>query len=245
MRKKYAGSFIVALTILTLAGCGQGENNQLSKVESVPYSNEGELFESKETKSDEAEESLDTMYVYSNAEELKDYNTVDDLLDDACALVKVKVLQADSANVRSYIYTTYNVEIIDVLYGNIDETTVNVNMPGGIITGEDAQGMISEVTEGKDAGDLSNIGNVISNGNTDRLLAVNDEAYLFLIPESETAYAVVGEYNGEVLLEEGNVFLDSNIVGFQDGIAACGLSNGSITEEEFVEAITEMLSDNN
>lgn len=70
------------------------------------------------------------MYVYSNAEELKDYNTVDDLLDDACALVKVKVLQADSANVRSYIYTTYNVEIIDVLYGNIDETTVNVNMPG-------------------------------------------------------------------------------------------------------------------
>ena len=130
MRKKYAGSFIVALTILALAGCGQGENNQLSKVESVPYSNEGELFESNETKSDEAEESLDTMYVYSNAEELKDYNTVDDLLDDACALVKVKVLQADSANVRSYIYTTYNVEIIDVLYGNIDETTVNVNMPG-------------------------------------------------------------------------------------------------------------------
>ena len=185
------------------------------------------------------------MYVYSNAEELKDYNTVDDLLDDACALVKVKVLQADSANVRSYIYTTYNVEIIDVLYGNIDETTVNVNMPGGIITGEDAQGMISEVTEGKDAGDLSNIGNVISNGNTDRLLAVNDEAYLFLIPESETAYAVVGEYSGEVLLEEGNVFLDSNIVGFQDGIVACGLSNGSITEEEFVEVITEMLSDNN
>lgn len=185
------------------------------------------------------------MYVYSNAEELKDYNTVDDLLDDACALVKVKVLQADSANVRSYIYTTYNVEIIDVLYGNIDETTVNVNMPGGIITGEDAQGMISEVTEGKDAGDLSNIGNVISNGNTDRLLAVNDEAYLFLIPESETAYAVVGEYNGEVLLEEGNVFLDSNIVGFQDRIVAYGLSNGSITEEEFVEVITEMLSDNN
>ncbi len=87
------------------------------------------------------------MYVYSNAEELKDYNTVDDLLDDACALVKVKVLQADSANVRSYIYTTYNVEIIDVLYGNIDETTVNVNMPGGIITGEDAQGMIKEGRE--------------------------------------------------------------------------------------------------
>lgn len=155
------------------------------------------------------------MYVYSNAEELKDYNTVDDLLDDACALVKVKVLQADSANVRSYIYTTYNVEIIDVLYGNIDETTVNVNMPGGIITGEDAQGMISEVTEGKDAGDLSNIGNVISNGNTDRLLAVNDEAYLFLIPESETAYAVVGEYNGEVLLEEGNVFWIVTLLDFR------------------------------
>lgn len=44
MRKKYAGSFIVALTILTLAGCGQGENNQLSKIESVPYSNEGNFL---------------------------------------------------------------------------------------------------------------------------------------------------------------------------------------------------------
>lgn len=71
-------------------------------------------------------------------------------------------------------FAIYNIErFYDIL---LAETTVNVNMPGGIITGEDAQGMISEVTEGKDAGDLSNIGNVISNGNTDRLLAVNDEA---------------------------------------------------------------------
>lgn len=187
----------------------------------------------------------DTMYEDSMVDTLKDYNTVDDLLNDAYALVKVKVLQAESANVRSYIYTTYNVEIMDVLYGDITENRICVNLPGGIIEGEEAQKMLSEVTEGKDAGDLPNVGNVVSNGNTDRLLEVGNEAYLFLIPESDTTYAVVGEYRGVILLENGNVLFDSNIVGFQDEIAGYELSNGGMIESDFVEAMKKIIMNKN
>ena len=54
-------------------------------------------------------------------------------------------------------------------------------MPGGTVQEEKAQEMLSEVTEGKNAGDLSGINQIVSDGNTDRLLSVGDEAYLFLI----------------------------------------------------------------
>ena len=53
-------------------------------------------------------------------------------------------------------------------------------------------------------------------------------AKLFLIKESETSFAVVGEYRGEILLEDGNVFFDSYIIGFKDGVTTHGLENGSI-----------------
>ncbi|MCM1500181.1 MAG: hypothetical protein NC124_17095 [Clostridium sp.] len=248
MRKLYAGS-IMAIAILLLSGCGKSEENKISITEDIQFGStvEATVEKNSESETDVTTEIMneDTMYVYSEADRLKDYNTVDALLNDTYALVKVKVLQADSANVRSYIYTTYNVEIMDVLYGDITESRINVNMPGGIIAGEAAQKMISEVTEGKDAGDLSNIGNIVSDGDTDRLLEVGDEAYLFLIQESDTAYAVVGEYNGEVLLESENVLFDNNIVGFQDGVSAYGLSDGSMSETDFIELMEEMISNKN
>lgn len=80
-----------------------------------------------------------------------------------------------------------------------------------------------------------------SDGNTERLLSVGDEAYIFLIKESETSFAVVGEYRGEMFLENGNVFFDSNIIGFEHSVTGHGLKNGSIVESEFIEAINELI----
>ena len=164
-------------------------------------------------------------------------------LSDACALVKVEVLQANSENVRNYIYTSYDMKVVDVLYGTVDADgdTINVNMPGGTVQEEKAQKMLSEVTEGKNAGDLSGINQIVSDGNTDRLLSVGDEAYLFLMKESETSFAVVGEYRGEMLLENGKVYFDSCIIRFKDGITTHGLENGSMVESEFIEAINELI----
>ncbi len=48
-----------------------------------------------------------------------------------------------------------------------------------------------------------------------------------------------------VLLESGNVFFDSNIVGFQNGVSVYRLSNGSMTESDFIEAMEEMISSKN
>jgi hypothetical protein len=164
-------------------------------------------------------------------------------LSDACALVKVEVLQANSENVRNYIYTSYDMKVVDVLYGTVDADgdTINVNMPGGTVQEEKAQKMLSEVTEGKNAGDLSGINQIVSDGNTDRLLSVGDEAYLFLMKESETSFAVVGEYRGEMLLENGKVYFDSCIIGFKDGVTTHGLENGNMVESEFIEAINELI----
>ena len=89
--------------------------------------------------------------------------------------------------------------------------------------------------------DLSGINQIVSDGNTDRLLSVGDEAYLFLMKESETSFAVVGEYRGEMLLENGNVYFDSCIIRFKDGITTHGLENGSMVESEFIEAINELI----
>lgn len=46
-----------------------------------------------------------------------------------------------------------------------------------------------------------------------------------------------------MLLENGEVILDSNIIGFKDGISAYGLEGGSVAESEFIEAINELVKD--
>lgn len=252
MRKVYTG-IITVLFFLTIAGCGRNENDIVSKVDNVQpiiSTEESEAINSESIQQDVCDSAdEDTMYVYSEMDKLKNYDTVDDLLDDACALVKVEVLQADSENVRSYVYTSYDMKILDILYGDIGESgsTINVNMPGGTIQGNEAQEMISEVTDGKDAGDLSGIDKIASSGNTDYLLAVGDVAYLFLIPESDTSYAVVGEYCGEMLLDSGTVIFDSNIIGFEEGISINTFSVdeqafGSVSENEFVNIMEEMIA---
>lgn len=182
---------------------------------------------------------------YDTVDTLKNYDTVDKLLGDAYALVKVEVLQANIENVRSYIYTSYDMKVLDVVYGTIDADgdSINVNMPGGTVQGDGAQEMLSEVTEGKDAGDLSDINQIVSDGNTDRLLSVGDQAYLFLMVESETSFAVVGEYRGAMILENGNVIFDRNIIGFKDGATAYGPEGGSMPEGEFVEAINALINE--
>lgn len=176
---------------------------------------------------------------------LKNYDTVDKLLGDAYALVKVEVLQANIENVRSYIYTSYDMKVLDVVYGTIDadEDIINVSMPGGTVQGNEAQEILSEVTEGKYAGDLSGINQVVSDGNTDRLLSVGDKAYLFLMRESEISFAVVGEYRGAMFLENDNVLFDRYITGFKDGVSLHGSEGGSMLESEFIEAINGLISE--
>lgn len=171
---------------------------------------------------------------------LREYDSVEDLLQDSWAVVKGRVLEADSGNVRSYIYTTYQVEVLEVLYGSMEEGVIAVNMPGGVLAGEEAREMVAEVTERKDAGDVKDIENASSAGNTDRLLAVGDETYLFLVSESEDAFGAVGGYRGEALLEDGNVLLDSGIAGFGEGIFVEGFQGGRMPESDFREALEEL-----
>lgn len=239
MRKYFA--IVGAILLLGLSGCGKNEQDNSSYNLSVQQSEVNDELEENSSIEQEAADNADnnTMQIYSEAHTLVDYDTVDELLGDACALVKVEVLQANSENVRNYIYTSYDMKVIDTLYGTVDADgdIINVNMPGGIIQGDEAQEMLSEVTEGKNAGDLSGINQIVSDGNTDRLLSVGDEAYLFLIRESETSFAVVGEYCGEMLIDNGNVIFDSNIIGFEHGVTTYGLENGSMVESEFIKAI--------
>lgn len=238
--------FIIgSILLLGLFGCGKSEQNVTSYNENAQQIEANDSLEESKSVVSEVVDNTDNdvMYIYSEAVTLKDYDTIDKLLDDACALVKVEVLQANSENVRNYIYTSYDMKILDVVYGTTDTDgeVINVNMPGGIVQGNEAQAMLTEVTEGKDAGDLSGINRIISDGNTDRLLSVGDEAYLFLMRESETSFAVVGEYCGEMLLENGDVVFDRNIIGFEDGVSAYGLQGGSMPEDDFIEAINELI----
>ena len=243
MRKYFA--IVGAFLLLGLSGCGKDEQDNSSYNLSVQQSEETIGLEENSSIEQETTDIFDnnTMQVYSEAHPLVDYSTVDELLGDACALVKVEILQANSENVRNYIYTSYDMKVVDVLYGAVDADgdTINVNMPGGTVQEEKAQEMLSEVTEGKNAGDLSGINQIVSDGNTDRLLSVGDEAYLFLMKESETSFAVVGEYRGEMLLENGKVYFDSCIIGFKDGVTTHGLENGNMVESEFIEAINELI----
>lgn len=239
MRKYFA--IVGAILFLGLSGCGKNEQDNSSYNLSVQQSEVNDELEENSSIEQETADNADnnTMQIYSEAHTLVDYDTVDELLGDACALVKVEVLQANSENVRNYIYTSYDMKVIDTLYGTVDADgdIINVNMPGGIIQGDKAQEMLSEVAEGKNAGDLSGINQIVSDGNTDRLLSVGDEAYLFLIRESEASFAVVGEYCGEMLIDNGNVIFDSNIIGFEHGVTTYGLENGSMVESEFIKAI--------
>ena len=243
MRKYFA--IVGVILLLGLSGCGKSGQDSSSYNLSIQQSEETIDLEENSSIEQETTDNFgnNTMQIYSEAHTLVDYDTVDGLLSDASALVKVEVLQADSENVRNYIYTSYDMKVLDVIYGTTDTDgdIINVNMPGGTIQGEEAQEMLSEVTEGKNAGDLSGINQIVSDGNTDCLLSVGDMAYLFLIRESETSFAVVGEYCGEMLIDNGNVIFDSNIIGFEHGATAHGLENGSMVESEFIEAINELI----
>lgn len=247
MKKKLI-LLIGVVAMLGLSGCGSKVLNISSKdgnlQQSIVVNDIGENETAEQEVADNS--SSDTMYIYSEYDTIKDYDTVDELLGDANALVKVEVVQANSENVRSYIYTSYDMKVLGVVYGTIgvEGDIINVNMPGGTLQGEEAQEMLSEVTEGKDAGDLSGVNQIVSDGDTDRLLSVGDEAYLFIMRESETSFAVVGEYRGEMLLENGVVNFDNNIIGFEEGISVYGLENGRMAESEFVEAINDLVEDN-
>ena len=153
------------------------------------------------------------MTVYMEGDILKNYGDIKELFSDAKALVKVEVKELECSNVRSYIYTSYHVKVSEIVYGDIDNSNedITVNLPGGIIEGEEASKMISEVAEGKDAGDLSQVKEIVSTGNTDKMLEVGDVAYLFLIPETNDTYAVVGEYKGVAYVEGKDLLFDKSI----------------------------------
>lgn len=173
---------------------------------------------------------------------MEEFHSVEALAEYAPALVKVEVTGAESAHVRSYIYTSYEVRILDTVYGDVgrDGDIICVNMPGGIIRGDAAKEMITENTAGKDSGDLSSVNELTSNGNTDRLLMIGDVAYLFLVRESDTAYAAAGEYRGELLVDDGEVVFDSGITRFEEN-SALEIVNGRMEEDEFLRNIYKVI----
>ena len=116
MRKYFA--IVGAFLLLGLSGCGKDEHDNSSYNLSVQQSEETIGLEENSSIEQETTDNFDnnTMQVYSEAHPLVDYSTVDELLGDACALVKVEILQANSENVRNYIYTSYDMKVVDVLY---------------------------------------------------------------------------------------------------------------------------------
>lgn len=240
MRKLFVGA-VIALGLLICAGCGSQNSNKTSGNQTPQSDRASETVESQKSLT-QIENNETTMTVSNEADSLKKYSSPKDLLDDAAIVAKVKVLKSESDHVRSYIYTRYQMEIEDILYRKSDHETITVNMPGGILTGDKAAAMLSEVTDGKNAGDLSQIKTLTSNGNTDRLLAVGDEAYLFLIPESENSYAAVGEYDGSVLLQNGKVTLSKNLIENQAKLSSGHTISNQMTEAEFVDAMNQLIS---
>ncbi|MDE5781881.1 MAG: hypothetical protein K2I03_10500 [Lachnospiraceae bacterium] len=242
MKIKYEIILVCGIIVCLFGGCGKEKdiiNNQLQTQTNEQNTKTTDITEydtSVTSKDDE-----NTMYINGEGDYLKDYTTVDALMEDASAIVKVKILQSNSSNVRSYIYTSYEAEILNIIYGeagNIGDI-LNVNMPGGKIEGEAAQDMLEEITEGKNAGDLSQINRIISDAGTDRLLQNGDEAYLFIKKESDKSYAAVGEYRGEFLLDDDMILFDEKIKGFSDEMILYS-SEHSIPEEDFISAINEM-----
>lgn len=242
MKKRYEIIIVCGIMACLFGGCGKEEDtikNQLQtqiNEQNTKTTDTTEYDTSVNTKND-----ANTMYINGEGDYLKDYTTVDELMEDACALVKVKILQNNSSNVRSYIYTSYEAKVLNIIYGEAGNTgdILNINMPGGRIEGEAAQDMLEEITEGKNAGDLSQINRIISDAGTDRLLQNGDEAYLFIRKESDKSYAAVGEYRGEFLLEEDMVLFDENIKGFSEETGLYSSGHG-IAEEDFISAVNEM-----
>ena len=171
------------LIVMTLFACGgypeSNHSENLTELNTLQNVTELSNINEQETLSDSNND--DTMVIYSEVDSVREYTSIESLAEHSVALVKVEVVEANSSNIRSYIYTTYGARILDTVYGNVgnDGDIINVNMPGGIIKGDAAQNMIAEITEAKDLGNLSRVSNLVSNGNTDRMLEVGDEAYLF------------------------------------------------------------------
>ncbi len=244
--KKVCILLLEILIVMTLFACGghpeNNNNGNLTELSTLKNTTESSDMSIQEIVSDSYGD--DTMVIYSEVDRIMEYTSMEALAEHAVALVKVEVVEANSSNVRSYIYTTYGVRILGTVYGNVgnDGDIINVNMPGGIIKGDAAQNMIAEITEEKDSGDLSRVNNLVFNGSTDRMLEVGDEAYLFLVQESDETFAVVGEYRGELLLNNGEVIADSSINSFLEGISTYNSWDGKMEEEEFVETIKKMIS---
>lgn len=213
------------LMVMTLFACGgypeSNNSENLSELNTLQNVTELSNINEQETLSDSDND--DTMVIYSEVDSVREYTSIESLAEHSVALVKVEVVEANSSNIRSYIYTTYGARVLDTVYGNVgnDGDIINVNMPGGSVKGDAAH--------------------LVSNGNTDRMLEVGDEAYLFLVQESDEAFAVVGEYRGELLLNNGEVIADSRINSFLEEISTYNSWDGKMEEEEFVEAIRMML----
>lgn len=242
MKRNYGIILVYVLMACLFVGCGKkgniisnGVKTQIDEQNTKP--SDATECNAQAVTNDDA----NTMYINGESDYLNDYDTVDALMEDACAIIKIKVLQSNSANVRSYIYTSYQTELLDVIYGEAGKIgdILNINMPGGRIEGEAAQQMLSEITEGKNVGDLSEINKIVSDAGTDRLLQNGDEAYLFIRKESGESYAAVGEYRGEFLLNSGRVLFDEKIKGFTEGTEIF-YSGDSISEEDFVSEINVM-----
>lgn len=240
MRKLFVGA-VIALSLLICAGCSSQNRKKASGNQNSQSNHTTEV--NKHQKNLNPNENIETsITVSNNADSIKKYSSTKELLDDAALVAKVKVLKSESDHVRSYIYTSYQMQIEDILYGKSDLETITVNMPGGILTGDKVASMLSEVTDGKNAGDLSQIKTLTSNGNTDHLLAVGDEAYLFLIPESENSYAAVGEYDGSVLLRNGKVILNKSLMDNQAKLSSGHKNSNQMTEGEFVNTMNQLIS---
>lgn len=240
MKKEMKIMLVVLGMSTALVGCGNSvygdssSENTLSESTSI-----AETMSEVETDNSSMTESADGL----NEEDiLKNYSGVQDLLSDADCIVKAEVLGAEVKNVRSYIYTSYQIEVLDTLYGSVQESSqsltdglrnaiLTLNLPGGTLEGESYSAMIDEVTDGKDSGSISNTDSITSDGNTDRLLKKGDVAYFFLTPESEDAYAAVGEYKGVAFVEDNKVILNAEISD----------ADQEITEDDFVNLIQKLV----
>lgn len=201
-----------------------------------------EISKGEEIKSDEINQDCNVMYVYGQNDYLVNYDSLERLIRDAEVIARVRVTGLESKNVRSYIYTSYNVELIDRINGDISKEFI-VNLPGGKLEGQVAAQMIKEITEGKDAGDLSYVESVVSDGDTDRVLQIGDEAVLFLIKESDNSFAVVGEYVGVALIVDGMVDIDKQISRIYESDESIENDLGEMNEDYFISIIYQIVEE--
>lgn len=169
--KKFTLLLIGTAALFVLSGCGkrgesissdtENRNEYVSEDVSDPVSqsiadepedeteiSDTETVDSTDNDTEDNSGNVNPWYLNSTAEYLKIYNTVEDVLEDTCALVKVQTIQAESNYVGPYIYTAYDMKVLDVLYGALEdnEDTILVNIPGEILRGEKLQNMLAETT---------------------------------------------------------------------------------------------------